>query len=301
MSGGETASSLLRPEHVAPIRSLSLRAKLIVEGMIAGLHRSPYHGFSAEFLEYRPYRHGESTRLIDWRKYARTDRSVVRLFEDETNLSARILLDKSASMQFHSAGPMNKYEYGRTLAASLAWILIRQRDAVGLAAFDEKVETMIPPRSTNVQLKTILGVLDRLTPSRATACGTAIDAIARTIQKRGLCILISDFFDEPQAIIQGLRHLRFKRQDVMAIWMLDPLERDFHKDADLQIRDVETGEVVLLDGVTAAQYYREGFDRHRAEIQAAMAELAVDCEMVTTDEPFQKALLRIVEKRGRLG
>ncbi|MBD3316686.1 MAG: DUF58 domain-containing protein, partial [Chitinivibrionales bacterium] len=123
----------LRPEHVAPIRSLSLRAKLIVEGLIAGLHRSPYHGFSAEFLEYRPYRTGESTRMIDWRKYAKTDKTVVRLFEDETNLYARIMLDKSASMRFASPGAVSKFDYGRTLAASLAWILVRQRDAVGLA------------------------------------------------------------------------------------------------------------------------------------------------------------------------
>lgn len=300
MSAAQPVTSLLRPEHVAPIRSLSLRAKLIVEGMIAGLHRSPYHGFSAEFLEYRPYRHGESTRLIDWRKYARTDRTVVRLFEDETNLYARILLDKSASMRFHSAGAMNKYEYGRTLAASLAWILIRQRDAVGLAAFDEKVTTMIPPRSTNVQLKTILSVLDRLEPGAATRCGAAIDAVARTIVKRGMCILISDLFDDPASIVQGLRHLRFKRQDVIVIWMLDPLEREFRKNADLHIRDIETGEEVLLDGLTAAEYYRQGFTQHRATIQAAMAELSVDCEIVSTDEPFQKALLRIIEKRGTM-
>jgi uncharacterized protein (DUF58 family) len=300
MNDHRSHTLFLRPEHVAPIRSLSLRARLIVEGMIAGLHRSPFHGFSAEFLEYRPYRYGESTHLIDWRKYARSDKTMVRLFEDETNLAARILLDKSASMRFGSAGVMNKHDYGRTLAASLAWILIRQRDAVGLTAFDEAVDVTVAPRSTNVQLKTIIALLDRLEPGAATRCGQALHAVARTIRKRGLCILISDLFDEPEAIIQGLRHLRFKRQDVMVIWMLDPLERDFRSSSPLHIRDLESGEEILLDGAVAAEYHNRGFLAHRGRLQDAMRELAVDCEIVTTDEPFVKALLRIVEKRTKM-
>jgi uncharacterized protein (DUF58 family) len=295
------AGPFLRPEHVAPIRSLGLRAKLIVEGMIAGLHRSPYHGFSAEFLEYRPYRAGESTRMIDWRKYARTDKTVVRLFEDETNLAARILLDISASMRFSSVGAMNKYEYARTLAASLAWILIRQRDAVGLAAFDDTIKAVIPPRSANAQLKAILSTLERLAPAGATSCGAAIDTVARAIGKRGLCILISDLLDDPAAIIAGLRHLRFKRQDVMVIRILDPLEQTFRHDASLRITDMENNAEIVLDGATATEFYERGFDGHRRTLQAAMREMAIDCEVVTTDEPFVKALLRILEKRSRLG
>ena len=140
--------SFLRPEHLAPIRNLSLRAKGIVEGTIAGLHKSPYHGFSAEFLEYRPHHTGEAAARIDWRKYAKTDRFLTRTYEDETNLFAVILLDKSGSMKFRHGSAMTKYDYARTLAASLAWILIRQRDAAGLAAFDETLSVMLPPRST---------------------------------------------------------------------------------------------------------------------------------------------------------
>ncbi len=298
----DSAGSLhaLDPRHLAPIRNLNLRAKLIVEGMIAGLHRSPYHGFSTEFLEYRPYRAGESTRAIDWRKYARTDRAVVRLFEDETNLYARILVDKSASMRFQSAGALSKYEYARTLAASLAWILIRQRDAVGLVAFDNRVETAIPPRSTNVQLQTILSCLSKIEPGDRTHCGSALDAVARTIRKRGMSIIISDFFDDPEAIIQGLKHLRFKRQDVFVVWMLDPLEMAFDMDAPLRIQDAETGEELRLDGATASEIYARGFERHRKTIEKACKELHIDCEIITTDLPFQKALFRILERRRKL-
>ena len=297
----ETAPiSFLRPEHLAPIRSLSLRAKCIVEGLIAGFHKSPYHGFSSEFLEYRPYRFGEPARCIDWRKYAKTERSVVRLFEDETNLFARILLDKSASMLFRGKGAMSKFDFARTLAASLAWILIRQRDAVGLAVFDEGIEISISPRSTNLQLKTIISNLERITPGKSTNCGSAVDAIAGSLKKRGLCILISDLFDNPDTVISSLRHLRFKKQDVMVVWVLDPLEIDFKRADRLKIRDLETREELVLDGETAGYFYRRDFGEHRRKIEEACRELMIDCVIMQTNEPFQKALIRLLEKRRRL-
>lgn len=292
--------SFLKPEHLIPIRSLSLRAQCIVEGLIAGLHKSPYHGFSSEFLEYRPYRFGEPARHIDWRKYAKSDKSVVRLFEDETNLYARILLDKSASMQFSSEDIISKFDYARTLAASLAWILIRQRDAVGITVFDEGIETSVYPRSTNIQLKTILSVLEKTEPGKNTNCGTAIGKIAGKIKKRGLCIIISDLFDDPKSIITGLRHLRFKRQEVLVLWILDPLEINFDCSVRLKITDVETNEKLVLDGETAAKYYQMGFTTHKNSIISACIELGVDCEIITTNEIFQKALIRVFEKRRKL-
>ena len=300
MSRPSSALSFLKPEHVAPIRSLTLRARGIVEGLIAGLHKSPYHGFSSEFLEYRPYRYGEPARSIDWRKYARNDRSVVRLFEDETNLSARILFDKSNSMRFNSGYPMSKFEYGRTLAASLAWILIRQRDAVGVTIFDDTVETAIPPRSTNIQLKTILSCLERTTPGNRTNCGRAIDSIARRVRKRGLCIIISDLFDTPEAIVNSVRHLTFKHQDVMVLWILDPGELRFTKKDLLDITDLETRERILIDGETASFFHTAGFAGHRKIVEQAFRELGIDHAIIATDEPFQKALIRILEKRRRL-
>ncbi|HON11159.1 MAG TPA: DUF58 domain-containing protein, partial [Chitinispirillaceae bacterium] len=171
-------AALVNPKYLIPL-NLNLRAKMIVEGTIAGLHKSPYHGFSAEFLEYRPYLEGESTRRIDWRKFAKTDRTVVKLFEDETNLFAHILVDKSASMAFSSSGNMTKFEYARTLAASLAMLLVNQRDAVGLAVFDEQIGTFLPPRSTNIQLRNIINSLNSIQPGAATLCGKAVDTLAR--------------------------------------------------------------------------------------------------------------------------
>lgn len=293
-------TTFLKPEHFAPIRNLSLRAKLIVEGMIAGMHKSPYHGFSAEFLEYRSYYNGESTRRIDWRKFAKTDRTVVRLFEDETNLQAHLLIDKSASMSFASPGNLTKYDYARTLAASLAWILVRQRDAVGLTMFDETVTGYIPPHSTNRQLKLILSMLDRTSTSLATKCGAAIDATALSIRKRGLCIIISDLFDEPDAIIRGFRHLRFKKQDILVLRILDPFELTFTSASALQLRDLETGETMHLDSRTASAYFAEGLNQHHHALQRACRELSIDIELLSTNEPFQKALLRVLEKRRRM-
>jgi uncharacterized protein (DUF58 family) len=292
--------SFLNPEHLAPIRNLSLRAKGIVEGTIAGMHKSPYHGFSAEFLEYRPYRTGEAAGRIDWRKYAKTDRSLVRMYEDETNLFATILLDKSGSMKFRHGSAMTKYDYARTLAASLAWILIRQRDAVGLFAFDSAESVYIPPRSTNVQLSTILSRLDSLEPSGETRCGASIERLAQTLRKRGMCIVMSDLFDEPSEVIRGLRHLRFKRQDVMVIRVLDPLEASFAEGGSCKVVDLETGNTLVLDGRTASEYFNHGMIEHSRRIEEACRGLRVDFETILTDEPFVKALVGILQKRRRL-
>jgi uncharacterized protein (DUF58 family) len=292
--------SFLKPEHLAPIRNLSLRAKAIVEGTMAGLHKSPYHGFSAEFLEYRPHRTGEAATRIDWRKYAKTDRFLVRMYEDETNLFAMILLDKSGSMKFRYASAMSKHDYARTLAASLAWILIRQRDAVGLFAFDSAQSVFIPPRSTNIQLSTILSRLDTLEPSGETRCGASIEHLAQALHKRGMCIVMSDLFDDPAEIIRGLRHLRFKRQDVLVIRVLDPLEASFGQGGPCEVRDLEDGKTLLLDGRTASEYFQSGMAEHQRLIEEACRGLRVDCETVVTDEPFARALVRILQKRRRL-
>jgi uncharacterized protein (DUF58 family) len=292
--------SIIKPEHLAPIRNLNLRAKLIVEGMIAGLHKSPFHGFSSEFLEYRAYRSGEPMRKIDWRKFAKSDRPVVRLYEDETNLFAHLLVDKSASMAFCSGNGMSKIDYARTLAASIAWILIRQRDAVGFATFDENMQLFIPPKSTNIQLKNILKSLDQISAGSQTKCGKAIDTLASGLKKRGLCVLISDFFDDPLTIIQGLRHLCFKKQDIILLQILDPLEYNFKQRGTLRLYDIETRQIAFLDANTAGNYFSDGMREHLTVLKNACKELKIDFEIITTDEPFQKALLRVLENRRRI-
>ncbi|MDG5816921.1 DUF58 domain-containing protein [Chitinispirillales bacterium ANBcel5] len=292
-------SQLPGPEEIASIRNLSLRAKHIVEGMIAGMHKSPFHGFSAEFLEFRPYLTGEPARKIDWRKYAKTEKPLVRLFEDETNLSATILIDKSASMAFTS-GTLSKLEYAKTLAASLAWILVKQKDAVGMAVFDDELRTYVPPASTNVQLKTILSQLQAFEAGASTRCGGVIDRVASGIKKRGMCIVLSDLLDDPEDIIKGFKHLRYKRQDTVVLCIGDPMELGFGGDSVMKIRDMETGKEITLDSSTASEHFHKGISEHHAIFKNAAQELKIDFEIISTAEPFQKALMRIIEKRRRL-
>jgi len=291
--------SVLRPEHVAPIRNLTLRAKMIVEGTIAGLHKSPFHGFSSEFLEYRPYLAGEPARKVDWRKYAKSDKAFVRLYEDETNLSAHILLDKSASMGFGS-GAVTKFDYARTLAASIAWILVRQKDAAGIVAFDEEIRFYMPPKSTNLQLKNIISYLESSVAERKTRCGAVINSAAAMLGKRGLCVVISDFLDDPESIAMGLRHLRFKRQDILAIAIADPFELNFDGRSDYRLKDLETGREITIDSRTASEYFNSGMAEHRSALTTICRELKVDFEEVSTDEPFHKSLMRVIDKRRRL-
>ncbi|MCX7727521.1 MAG: DUF58 domain-containing protein [Chitinispirillaceae bacterium] len=293
-------SSFLKPEHIAPIRNLNLQAKLIVEGLLAGLHRSPFHGFSSEFSEYRAYRDGEPIKFIDWRKYAKTERSYVRLYEDETNCIAHILIDKSASMGFSGKGVMSKFDYARALAASITWILIRQRDAVALAVFDEEITTYLPPHSTNLQLKNIISTLENLKPAEKTRCGSAIERLANRIKKRGMTVIISDLFDEPEEIIRGLRHLRFKKQDISLIWLIDPLEQNFSSERNYKLQDLETSQDIFLDGHTASLYLQEGIIKHRRLIEESCRELKIDFSIIETNEPFVKGLIRILHTREKL-
>jgi len=300
MAAPGSTLTFLRPEDLARIRNLHLAARLIVEGMHAGIHRSPYHGFSAEFSEFRPYHPGESARLIDWRKYAKSDATVVRLFEDETNLFAHLLLDTSASMRFCSGRHPAKFEYARLLCASLAWLLLRQRDAVGFAAFDERLRHYVAPRSAGVQLRAIIGRVDAAEPSGATSCAAAIEGLAVHLRRRGMTVLVSDLLDDAAAVERGLRHLRFKRQDVLLLWVRDPLERRFQGDGGLRLRDLESGETMSLDAAVAGRFWNEGMQEHCRAIEAMCRDLRVDLVHVFTDEPFQKVLSEVLRKRQRL-
>jgi uncharacterized protein (DUF58 family) len=169
-----------------------------------------------------------------------------------------------------------------------------------LYLFDNTIREALTPRSTNIQLKAILSTLQRCEPTEGTNCSSAIHAVAQTIHKRGMCILISDLFDDPQAIIESLRHLKYKKQDIIILWILDPLEVSFDRSAYLKIRDLETAEELTLDAETAEQFYKQEFQLHCATIQKACRESAIDCSIITTDEPFHKAIVRILERRRKL-
>jgi len=193
----------LQPDTVSRLRSLELRARLVVEGFIIGLHRSPYHGFSVEFAEHRQYMPGDSIKNIDWKVFGKTDRYYVKEFEEETNLKCYILLDCSASMRY-SSGKITKFDYARQVAASLAYLMLKQQDAVGLLTYDEKIRRYIPPRMARPHLNVLLKEMDAATPSEKTDSGSAFHELAERIKRRGLGIIISDLLDDYEKLVSGM-------------------------------------------------------------------------------------------------
>ena len=217
----------LEPETIAKLDNIELKARLVVEGFITGLHKSPYHGFSVEFAEHRQYRPGDETRHIDWKVFARTNRYYVKEFEEETNLRCNIVLDKSGSMAYTSKGNIPKFEYAIYLAAAIAYMLINQRDATGLALYDTEIETYLPPKSKASYIHEILRTLARTETSNETGTAKALDGLAERIKRRGLVVIMSDFFDEPESILNAIRHFRHKNHDLIVFHILDPREIDF--------------------------------------------------------------------------
>src|SRR6266436_4100417 len=214
----------LDPAVVARLGTLELKARTIVEGFLSGLHRSPFKGFSVEFAEYRQYIPGDDLATIDWKVYARTDRHYVKKFEEETNLDCHLLLDVSASMAYRGGAAMSKVEYGCVLAASLAYLMSRQRDATGLIQFDEKIAARLPASARPGHLHSILLALDRIAPGAKSNVGRPLHQLADALTKRSLAVLISDLLDDPDEVVKGLQHLRFRGTDVIVFQLLDPHE-----------------------------------------------------------------------------
>src|SRR5213075_1455000 len=207
---------------IARLGTLELKARTIVEGFLSGLHRSPFKGFSVEFAEYRQYMPGDDLSTIDWKVYARSDRFYVKKFEEETNLDCHLMIDVSGSMAYGGHHAMTKFEYGACLAASLAYLMNRQRDSVSLTAFDEEIVSMLPVSSRAGHLRAVLLTLDRLKPGRLTDVSKPLHHLADSLNKRGMVVLISDLLDDPDRVIRGLKHFQFRGTDVIVFHILDP-------------------------------------------------------------------------------
>jgi uncharacterized protein (DUF58 family) len=289
----------LDPAVVARLGTLELKARTIVEGFLSGLHRSPFKGFSVEFAEYRQYIPGDDLSTIDWKVYARSDRYYVKKFEDETNLDCHLMLDVSGSMAYGGHHGMSKFEYGACLAASLGYLMNRQRDAVGLTAFDENIVTLTPASSRAGHLRNLLLTLDRLEPARPTDVSKPLHQLADSLTKRGMVVLISDLLDDPDAVIRGLRHFQYRRSDVIVFHVLDPDEIEFPFDRATRFEDLETSEEVMaVPGVVRAHYLREIgalIERYRRELGAS----GIDYELVSTKQPLELALLSYLSTRAR--
>lgn len=290
----------LQPHVVSRLANMELRARLVVEGFITGLHQSPYHGFSVEFAEHRQYMPGDEIRRIDWKLYGKTGRYYVKQFEEETNLKSYLILDASRSMGFASAGNLTKLTYGSYLAAALAYLMIKQQDAVGLTLFDEGVRAFIPPHATPTYLRQILLALHHALPSGKTGAGPALHQVADRIKRRGLVIVISDLLDNPADVMVALKHFRHKKNEVIVIHLLDPLERSFGFGGDAVFADLETGERMTTRPWQIQESYREAMRKFVDRYKRDCREHGVDYVLIDTATPFDTALTEYLSKRRRI-
>jgi uncharacterized protein (DUF58 family) len=298
MAGTERDRPFLDPAVVARLGTLELKARTIVEGFLSGLHRSPFKGFSVEFAEYRQYIPGDDLSTIDWKVFARSDRYYVKKFEEETNLDCHLMLDVSGSMAYGS-GAMTKFEYGACLAAALGYLMNRQRDAVGLMAFDDRIVQMLPASARPGHLRGLLITLERLTPGRETNLSRPLHQLADSLSKRGMVVLISDLLDDAEAVIRGLKHFHFRGTDVIVFHVLDPDEIEFPFERATRFEDLETrDEVMAVPAVVRGHYVKEMsalIDRYRRDLGAA----GIDYHLLRTSEPLELALLSYLSTRAR--
>lgn len=296
----EESLKYLRPDVVAQLANMELRARLVVEGFITGLHKSPYHGFSVEFTEHRQYMPGDDLKHLDWKVYGKTDRFYIKQFEEETNLKSYIVLDASKSMDYASNGCLRKVEYASYLAAALAYLMVEQRDAVGLTVYDENVRLLLPPHATRTYLKQILRELDQLKPSNKTAIASSLHNVAERIKRRGLVIILSDFFDDPAQVVTAFKHFRHKGNEVIVMQVLDPMERSFAFGADAVFRDLETKEELMTQPWHIQKAYQESMKEFLEFYKRECRENAIDYVLMDTSTPFDKALFEYLNKRKRI-
>ena len=291
----------LQPEVVAKLANMELVARLVVEGFITGLHKSPYHGFSVEFAEHRQYMPGDEVRHIDWKIYGKRDRYYIKQFEEETNLKAYIILDASKSMSYSSDGRPSKLRYASYITAALAQLMVQQRDAIGLTIYDEHVRTFMPPHATKTYLKEILRQLDVLEAGNKTTTAVALHTIAERIKRRGLVIILSDLFDKPADVMTGLRHFRHKKNEVIVMQILDPLERSFAFGSDAVFRDLETREEIMTQPWHIQKAYQSEMKKFLETYKRECRENNIDYVLLDTSTPFDVALTEYLHKRERIG
>lgn len=291
----------LQPDVVAKLANMELVARLVVEGFITGLHKSPYHGFSVEFAEHRQYMPGDEIRHIDWKIYGKTDRYYIKQFEEETNLKSYIILDASRSMAYSSDGRMTKLEYASFIAAALAGLMVQQRDAVGLTIYDEKVRSYMPPHATKSYLREILRQLETMKASNKTSTADSLHTIAERIKRRGLVIILSDLFDKPGDVMSALRHFRHKKNEVIVMQVLDPMERSFAFGRDAVFKDLETSEELTTQPWHIQKAYQQEMKKFLDSYKKECRENNIDYVLLDTSVPFDIALFEYLHKRQRIG
>jgi uncharacterized protein (DUF58 family) len=292
------SNNFIDPAVLATLDNLEMRARVIVEGFIAGLHKSPKRGFSVEFTDYRHYIRGDDMRHVDWKLYGRTDKLYIKQYEDETNVRCFILLDSSASMGYAS-GSMSKLEYGRTLASALAYFIMRQKDAVGLITFDEKVRDYIPAKARQLHLLRILRSLNELEAGTTTDIVRPLTELAMSLNRKSLVILISDMLEDEQATIKALQQLRAMGNEVIVFHVLDDQELNFNFNESSEFIDMESAETHITSPAAVRNAYLENLNNYLNDCRKRCQSSGVDYCLLNTSQPLDKALASYLTRRTR--
>jgi uncharacterized protein (DUF58 family) len=286
------------PKVLASISNLALRARWVVEGIMSGIHKSRAKGFSVEFEEHREYSPGDEIRRIDWKALGKFDRYFIKEYEDETNLRAYLVLDSSSSMNYASDG-VTKFDYGCTLTASLAYLILKQQDAAGIVTFSDRIESFLPPRAKRDYMVQIVNALEQRRPGGDTNVGKILEDIAGQIKRRGLVILVSDLLDEPEQILKGLRLFRFKGNDVIVFHLLDRAELDLPFDGNILFEDLEEENLkVIADPKAIRATYKQVVEEFVAQIRQQCHESVIDYQLISTSTPLDQALASYLSWRG---
>jgi uncharacterized protein (DUF58 family) len=296
-----TAEKYLKPEVIRQVARLDLRARFIVEGFIAGLHASPFQGFSVEFSEHRKYTPGDNIADIDWNVFAKTDRFYIKKFQAETNLTGYLVMDLSGSMGYTYRQELTKFEYGISLAAALGYLMIHQQDPVGLVAFDEQVRQSLAPRSKRSQLGNILSLLARLRPAGTTAIPKSLHQVASMLRHRSLVMLFSDLLGDSEPILRAFHRLRFAGHDVIVFHILDEAEALFPFEGMVELEDNETRETLLVDAEGIKADYLDEVARFQGLYRKECNSARIDYVPLHTGMPFDKALMSYLLSRQMRG
>jgi len=289
----------LDPKVISKIKGLDIIARMVVEGFLVGLHKSPYHGFSVEFAEHREYRPGDEMRYVDWKVYGRTDRYYVKVFEEETNLKAYLIVDRSGSMGFGSNG-ITKLEYVKYLVSALSFLLLRQKDAVGLMLFSDKLDSYIAPSTRGNHLNTVLKELHQLKSGGETSLASVLFELAEKIKRRGLIILFSDLFDDYQSIVKSLKIFRHKKNEVLVFHILDPAEISFPFKGDILLRDMETREKITVEPRSLRRNYKKKIQSLISSYKRDFRNVFIDYQFLSTDTTYDTALMSYLSKRRKM-
>jgi len=296
-AGGLSGARFVDPVVLARVGNLELVARSVVDGFINGMHRSPHFGASVDFAEHRGYTAGDDIRRVDWKLFGRTDRFYIKEYEADTNSNFAVLLDTSKSMGFGSAG-ITKLEYAKILAGCLTYMVHRQRDRVGFAAFDEDIVEFVPCSAKHMDVT--LHVLDRLKPTKPGSFAEPMKKLAEHYGRKGMLVLVSDFYEDPQAIVEAVAPLRFRGHDMIVFHVLDPAELDFGYDQASAFEDLESGEQIPVVPQAFAEQYRALIREHSEALRTKFSELRVDYALLNTSTPLDHALFTYLSVREQL-